>query len=53
MSQPQQRSKDKPTRPMRGGFQGMGYFEKAQDFKGTMKKLYQYVKPYMGKVLFS
>ncbi|MDA0871802.1 MAG: ABC transporter ATP-binding protein [Firmicutes bacterium] len=31
----------------------MGYFEKAQDFKGTMKKLYQYVKPYMGKVLFS
>jgi ATP-binding cassette, subfamily B, multidrug efflux pump len=53
MSQPQQRSKDKPTRPMRGGFQGMGYFEKAQDFKGTMRKLYQYVKPYMGKVLFS
>ena len=53
MSQPQQRSKDKPTRPMRGSFQGMGYFEKAQDFKGTMKKLYQYVKPYMGKVLFS
>jgi ATP-binding cassette subfamily B protein len=53
MSQPQQKSKDTPTRPMRGGFQGMGYFEKAQDFKGTMKKLYQYVKPYMGKVLFS
>ena len=53
MSQPQQRSKDKPTRPMRGGFHGMGYFEKAQDFKGTMKKLYQYIKPYIGKILFS
>jgi len=50
----QQKAKDTPTRPMRGGMHGgMGYFEKAQDFKGTMKKLYQYVKPYMGKVLFS
>ncbi|MGB0345724.1 MAG: ABC transporter transmembrane domain-containing protein, partial [Acholeplasmataceae bacterium] len=53
MSQPQQKSKDKPTRPMRGGFRGMGYFEKAQDFKGTMKKLYQYIKPYLGKIYFS
>ncbi len=53
MSQPQQKSKDKPTRPMHGGFRGMGYFEKAQDFKGTMKKLYQYIKPYLGKVYFS
>jgi len=53
MSQPQQKSKDKPTRPMRGGFHGMGYFEKAQDFKGTMKKLYDYVKPYSGKIFFS
>ncbi len=40
MSQPQQNQKDKPTRPMRGGFMEWVTLKKAQDFKGTYEKAF-------------
>ena len=34
------------------GGHGMGKFEKAKDFKGTMKKLLSYLKPYSLSIIF-
>ncbi|OHE31933.1 MAG: hypothetical protein A2009_03475 [Tenericutes bacterium GWD2_38_27] len=38
---------------MGGGHRGMGYMEKPQDFKGTMKKLGRYLKPYAFKIIIA
>ena len=47
-----QKKPETTSRPMMG--RGMGsYIEKPQDFKGTMKKLAAYLKPYLGKIIFS
>jgi ATP-binding cassette subfamily B multidrug efflux pump len=47
-----QKKPETTSRPMMG--RGMGsYIEKPQDFKGTMKKLGAYLKPYLGKIIFS
>jgi ATP-binding cassette subfamily B multidrug efflux pump len=40
------------ARPAFGGGRGMN-FEKASDFKGTMKKLGRYIRPYRFKIAFS
>ncbi len=49
-------NREKPTsqeqpRPMMRGPRGMSYTGKAQDFKGTMKKLLKYLRPYRFQVL--
>jgi ATP-binding cassette subfamily B protein len=44
---------EKTSSPMRGGFNRMAYIEKPQDFKGTMKKLSKYIKPYRVEIMFS
>ncbi len=55
----QQQTTKKPDqnapRPMMGGggHRGMGYMEKPQDFKGTMKKLGRYLKPYAFKIIMA
>ena len=43
-------SQDQP-RPMMRGPRGMSYAGKPQDFKGTMKKLLKYLRPYTFQVL--
>jgi len=50
-----QKKADQPSaRPMMGGgHRGMGYMEKPQDFKGTMKKLGRYLKPYAFKIIIA
>jgi len=50
-----QKKTDQPVaRPMMGGgHRGMNYLEKPQDFKGTMKKLGRYLKPYALKILIA
>ena len=50
-----QKKADQPSaRPMMGGgHRGMGYMEKPQDFKGTMKKLGRYLKPYAFKIMIA
>jgi len=45
--------KPEKTSSMRGGFNPMAYIEKPQDFKGTMKKLLTYIKPYQPQIIFS
>ena len=54
MQQQQQRpNREQSSRPMMGP-RGMGsYLEKPQDFKGTMKKLMTYLKPYRGRIFLS
>ena len=39
-----QKQNNRPRGPMGHGMRGGG--EKAKDFKGTMKKLFNYIKPY-------
>jgi len=47
-----QKKPETTSRPMMG--RGMGsYIEKPQDFKGTMKKLAAYLKPYSAKIMFA
>ena len=48
-SQKQDRSRPAPMM----GRRGMQYIEKPQDFKGTMKKLLAYLRPYRFKILFA
>jgi len=42
---------DKSSRPM--GFNRGGYIEKPQNFKRTMAKLYQYIKPFIPQIVLS
>lgn len=51
MNQQQQQRKDQP-RPMMGP-RGMNYLGKPQDFKGTMKKLGAYLKPYAPRIFLA
>ena len=51
MQPTQQKPRETQSRPMFGG-RGMNY-EKAADFKGTMKKLGSYIKPYQFKIYLS
>ncbi|PKK99373.1 MAG: ABC transporter [Tenericutes bacterium HGW-Tenericutes-2] len=55
MNQNQDKNKDKnaPRPMMGGGMRGMNYTEKPQDFKGTMKKLGAYLKPFRIRILFA
>ncbi|TNF08474.1 MAG: ABC transporter ATP-binding protein [Bacillota bacterium] len=46
----QNETKRAPMGGMRGG---MRYVEKAQDFKGTMKKLVKYLRPYRMRIFFA
>ena len=39
-----QKQNNRPRGPMGHGMRGGG--EKAKDFKGTMKKLFNYIKPF-------
>ena len=49
----QDKRRQETRRPPMGGMRGMQYFEKAQDFKGTMKKLLTYLRPYRLKIIIS
>jgi ATP-binding cassette, subfamily B, multidrug efflux pump len=51
MAENQQKPKESTSRPMMRGPRGMNYIEKPQDFKGTMKKLLKYLKPYKLKII--
>jgi len=52
--QGQKKVEQPSARPMMGGgHRGMGYMEKPQDFKGTMKKLGRYLKPYAFKIMIA
>lgn len=51
MTQPQQK-RETQSRPVFGSGRGINY-EKASDFKGTMIKLGQYIKPYRFKIYLS
>ena len=42
---------DKSSRPM--GFNRGGYIEKPQNFKRTMAKLYEYIKPFIPQIVLS
>ena len=55
MNQNQDKNKDKnaPRPMMGGGMRGMNYTEKPQDFKGTMKKLGAYLKPFRIRIMFA
>jgi ATP-binding cassette, subfamily B, multidrug efflux pump len=55
MANQQQQKPERKTStagPMRMGGR-MNYLEKPQDFKGTMKKLGAYLRPYLPKILFA
>ncbi len=50
----QNQKKTQETRAPMGGMRGgMRYMEKAQDFKGTMKRLLTYLKPYRMRIFFA
>jgi len=52
--QGQKKVEQPSARPMMGGgHRGMSYMEKPQDFKGTMKKLGRYLKPYAFKIIIA
>jgi ATP-binding cassette, subfamily B, multidrug efflux pump len=51
MAENQQKPKESTSRPMMRGPRGINYIEKPQDFKGTMKKLLKYLKPYKLKII--
>ena len=51
--QQQDKKRQETRRPPMGGMRGMQYTEKAQDFKGTMKRLLAYLKPYRFSILFA
>jgi len=50
----QNQKKTQETRAPMGGMRGgMRYMEKAQDFKGTMRRLLKYLKPYRIRIFFA
>ncbi|MFU8792421.1 MAG: ABC transporter ATP-binding protein [Acholeplasmataceae bacterium] len=49
----QKDTKKKSSPPPMGMGNRMRYLEKPQDFKGTMKKLGNYLKPYYAKIIFA
>jgi ATP-binding cassette, subfamily B, multidrug efflux pump len=51
MSQPQTKKETRSSGP--GMRHGMSYIEKPQDFKGTMKKLSKYIRPYSLELVIS
>jgi ATP-binding cassette subfamily B protein len=53
--QQQKNNKQNETKraPMGGMRGGMRYIEKAQDFKGTMRRLIKYLKPYRMRIFFA
>jgi ATP-binding cassette subfamily B protein len=51
MNQSREKSSSTEQRPMMRGPRGMTYMGKPQDFKGTMKKLLKYLRPYRFQVL--
>jgi ATP-binding cassette subfamily B protein len=54
MNKEQNKKAQAQSRPMMGGYRGAGsYLEKPQDFKGTMKKLLTYLKPYRIQITVS
>lgn len=52
MNDQKQNKKPQSSAIMRGP-RGMNYTEKPQDFKGTMKKLITYLRPYRFRILFA
>ncbi|MBE0701231.1 MAG: ABC transporter ATP-binding protein, partial [Acholeplasmataceae bacterium] len=50
MNQDKKKTTSTQSGPIFRGPRGINYLEKPQDFKGTMKKLIVYLRPYYGKV---
>ncbi len=53
MNQNNQKKSNESRQPVMGRRHGMSYIEKPQDFKGTMKKLGNYLKPYQFKIILA
>jgi len=53
MNDQKDKNQKAPVSSPMGGRGRMSYIEKPQDFKGTMKKLFQYLKPYKWKILIA
>ena len=51
MNDQKDKNQKAPASSPMGGRGRMSYIEKPQDFKGTMKKLFAYLKPYKWKII--